>query len=145
MFLRTRCRGDFLLDSLVADSRYALRVFRRGPGFVATAVLSLATGIAAATGLFSIVNSALLNPFPFADVDQIIRLDTLDKGTPRILFVTARQLVALQQSEVLGGVFALNTWEMTLTGQDLPETVRTQAIPASRAASIQPADALRID
>ena len=32
-----------------------------------------------------------------------------EKGKPRRLFVTARQLVALQQSEVLGGAFALNT------------------------------------
>jgi predicted permease len=120
-----------LLDILAVDLRYALRIFRRRPGFAATAVLSLATGIAAATGLFSIVNAALLNPFPFADIDQIVRLDTLDKGRARILFVTARQLVALQQSEVLDGAFALNTWEMTLTGQDLPETVHTQYFSAN--------------
>jgi hypothetical protein len=36
----------------------------------------------------------------------------------RSLFVTARQLVALQLSDVLDGAFALNTWEMTLTGQN---------------------------
>ena len=120
-----------MLDILAVDLRYALRIFRRGPGFAATAVLSLATGIAAATGLFSIVNAALLNPFPFADIDQIVRLGTLDKGRTRTLFVTARQLVALQQSEVLGGAFALNTWEMTLTGQDLPETVHTQYFSAN--------------
>ena len=120
-----------MLDMLVADFRSALRIFRSGPGFAATAVLSLATGIAAATALFSIVNSALLNPFPFADIDQVVRLDTLDKGTTRTLFVTARQLVHLQRSEVLGGAFALNTWEMTLTGQDLPETVHTQYFSAN--------------
>jgi predicted permease len=120
-----------LLDSLAADLRYALRILRRNPGFAATAVVSLAVGIAAATGLFSIVNAALLNPFPFADVDQIVRLGTLDTGRTRGLSVTARQLVALQQSEVLSGAFVLNTWEMTLTGQDLPETVRTQYYSAN--------------
>ena len=120
-----------MLDILAVDLRYALRIFRRRPGFAATAVLSLATGIAAATGLFSIVNAALLNPFPFTDIDQIVRLDTLDKGTTRRLFVTARQLIALQQSEVLDGAFALNTWEMTLTGLDLPETVHTQFFSAN--------------
>ncbi|HEY2431974.1 MAG TPA: ADOP family duplicated permease [Vicinamibacterales bacterium] len=120
-----------MLDSLAADLRYALRILRRNPGFAATAVVSLAVGIAAATGLFSIVNAALLNPFPFADVDQIVRLGTLDTGRTRGLSVTARQLVALQQSEVLSGAFVLNTWEMTLTGQDLPETVRTQYYSAN--------------
>jgi len=63
--------------------------------------------IAAATGLFSIVNAALLNPFPFADINRIVRLDMIDKGKPRGLGVTARQLVALQHSDVLDGAFRL--------------------------------------
>lgn len=120
-----------LLDMLIADLRYALRLFRRSPGFALTAVLSLAVGIAAATGLFSLVHAALLNPFPFTDASQIVRLDLLENGTPRTLFVTARQLVALQQSDVLDGVFALNTWQMTLTGEDLPETVAAQYFSAN--------------
>src|SRR5262245_53663765 len=54
-----------------------------------------------------------------------------DKGRPRGLSFTARQLVALQHNEVLDGAFASNTWEMTLTGQDLPEAVRTQYFSAN--------------
>jgi predicted permease len=76
--------------------------------------------------VFSIVNAALLNPFPFADINRIVRLDMTDKGKPRGLSVTARQLVALQHSEVFDGTFALNNWEMTVTGQGLPDVVRTQ-------------------
>jgi predicted permease len=120
-----------LLDILAVDLRYALRIFRRSPGFAATAVVSLAVGIAAATGLFSIVNAALLNPFPFADINRIVTLGMTDRGQPRGLSVTARQLVALQHSEVLDGAFASNTWEMTLTGQDLPEAVPTQYFSAN--------------
>jgi hypothetical protein len=63
---------NVLLDILAVDLRYALRIFRRSPGFAATAVVSLAVGIAASSGLFSIVNAALLNPFPFADVNRIV-------------------------------------------------------------------------
>src|SRR5262249_2125041 len=124
-------RGNFLLNSLTVDLRYALRLFRRSPGFAVTAVVSLAVGIAAATGLFSVVNAALLNPFPFADIDRIVRLDMNDKGRPRGLSVTARRLVALQHSDVFDGAFAGNTWEMTLTGQGLPEAVRTQYFSAN--------------
>src|SRR5262249_11177581 len=120
-----------MLNILAVDLRYALRMFRRSPASTATAVVSLAIGIAAATGLFSIVNAALLNPFPFADINRIVRLDMIDKGKPHGLFVTARQLVALQHSDVLDGAFASNTWEMTLTGQDLPEAVRTQYFSAN--------------
>ena len=120
-----------MLDMLARDLRYAIRIFRRSPGSTATAVVSLAVGIAAATGLFSIVNAALLNPFPFADINRIVRLDMIDKGKPRGLGVTARQLVALQHSEVLDGAFAANTWEMTLTGHDLPEPVGTRYLSAN--------------
>ena len=120
-----------MLDIFAADLRYALRTFRRSPGSTATAVISLALGIAAATGLFSIVNAALLNPFPFADINRIVRLDAIDKGKPRGLGVTARQLVALQHNDVLDGAFVSNTWEMTLTGQDFPEAVRTQYFSAN--------------
>ena len=63
-----------MLDILAVDLRYALRSFRRSPGFAATAIVSLAVGIAAATGLFSIVNAALLNPFPFANINRIVTL-----------------------------------------------------------------------
>jgi predicted permease len=117
------------LDALGRDTRYAVRTLRRSPGFAATAVVSLAVGIAAATGLFSIVNAALLHPFPFADSNRIVRLDMIDKGKPRGLGATARQLVALQHSEVFDGAFASDTWEMTLTG--LSEAVGTQYVSAN--------------
>ncbi len=119
-----------MLDNLAVDLRHALRIFRRSPASTATAVLSLAVGIAAATGLFSIVNTALLNPFPFADSDRIVRLDMNDNGRPRGLSVTVPQLVALQQSDVLDGAFASNNWPMTLTGRDVPEAVLTREISA---------------
>lgn len=119
------------IEDILRDARYALRVLRQKPTFAAMAVVSLAVGIAAATGVFSIVNAALLNPFPFADINRIVRLDMNDKGKPRGLPVTARQLVALQHSDVFDGAFAWNTWEMTLTGQDLPEPVRTQYLSAN--------------
>ena len=111
------------LEHFWQDLRYALRIFRRSPGFAATAVVSLAVGIAAATGVFSVVNAALLNPFPFADSNRIVTLEMNDKGKPRGLSVTARQLVALQDSEAFEGAFAWNTFDMTLAGQDFPETV----------------------
>src|SRR5436190_7279108 len=124
-------RRGIWLEHFWQDLRYALRIFRCSPGFAATAVVSLAVGIAAATGLFSIVNAALLNPFPFADINRIVTLGMIDKGRPRGLSVTARQLVALQHSDVLDGAFASNNWLMTLTGQGLPEAVPTQYFSAN--------------
>ena len=89
------------IEDILRDTRYALRALRQKPTFAATAVISLAVGIAAATGLFSIVHAALLDPSPFTDSERLVRIGTLDKGKPRDLAVTGRELVALQQSEVL--------------------------------------------
>ncbi len=128
--VRNLRRGAWL-DAFAQDVRHALRMFRRSPGFAATAVISLAVGIAAATALFSIVNAALLNPFPYADSHRLVRLGMSVQGTARGVTVNARQLSDLQHSDVFDGIFALNTWEMTLTGQDFPEVVHTQYYSAN--------------
>src|SRR6058998_2132328 len=107
-----------LAEDVARDVRHVARGLWRSPGFSITAIVSLAVGIAAATALFSIVNAALLHPFPFADINRIVTLGMNDKGKPRGLSVTARQLVALQHSEVFDGAFAWNTYDMTLAGED---------------------------
>ena len=48
--------------SVLADVRYALRVLARSPIFAVTALLSLATGIAASAAIFSLADATLLRP-----------------------------------------------------------------------------------
>jgi hypothetical protein len=50
------------VESLVADVRYAFRQLLRNRGFAVIAILTLALGIDATTGIFSILNTWIIQP-----------------------------------------------------------------------------------
>src|SRR6202034_3385856 len=52
--------------------RFALRQLLRSPAFAATTILTLALGIGATTGMFSVVNTVLMKPLPFPGQDRLM-------------------------------------------------------------------------
>ena len=59
---------------ILEDIRYALRQFRKAPGFTATAALTLALGIGATTAIFFFFFAVLLKSLPVAKPGELVRV-----------------------------------------------------------------------
>jgi putative ABC transport system permease protein len=67
-------RGLLWLRDFDRDLRYAIRTLRRSPGFTTIAVLTLGIGIGATTAIYSVTDTILLRPLPFARSDHLVRV-----------------------------------------------------------------------
>jgi putative ABC transport system permease protein len=55
------------METFLQDLRYGLRMYGKNPGFTLLATVTLALGIGAATTMFSVIEGAVLDPFPYKD------------------------------------------------------------------------------
>jgi predicted permease len=67
-----------MLSTVLQDVTFALRQFRRSPGFAIAAIVTLALGIGATTAIFTLVDGVLLRPLPFPDRDRLVAINTLE-------------------------------------------------------------------
>jgi predicted permease len=65
---------------MIHDLRYALRLLRKSPGFVAAAVLSLGIGIGANTSIFTVLYSLMLRPAAVQQPHQLVGLYRTVRG-----------------------------------------------------------------
>src|SRR6058998_2585599 len=63
-----------IVDHLIRDARYGLRVLRRTPVFAAAAILSLALGVGANAAIFQLIDTVRFRSLPIADPRGLIEV-----------------------------------------------------------------------
>ena len=67
-------RGLPFVDTLLQDTRQALRRLRTAPAFTVATILTLALGIGATTSIFTLVHAVLLKSLPVASPSELYRV-----------------------------------------------------------------------
>jgi predicted permease len=117
------------MQSLISDLQYSARELRKRPGFVLTAVLSLALGIGATSAVFSVIYAVLIDPFPYPGSERIMEPRLKDKaGNDRYSGFNGPQIDQIRQAKSVESVVALDGWNLTTTDGDLPEDVNASYI-----------------
>lgn len=121
--------GIGFLDVLRQDLRFALRSFRRTPGFTAIVVLTLAVGIGANTAIFSAVNALLLCPLPFHEPERLAQPSLTSPASPNEparddrIWSYDKAMAFAEAQTAFESPSVYTSWESTVRGDDVPERV----------------------
>jgi putative ABC transport system permease protein len=126
-------RRVMLIETLVRDVRYSLRMLRSSPGFSMVAILTLALGIGANTAIFSVVDSVLLRPLPYADPAGLVMVweNSSQHPNPHNTVSPPDFLDWSRRNTVFSGMAAIFDQRANLTGNGLPEEIVLQDVSAN--------------
>jgi predicted permease len=119
------------VEDLVRDIGYCLRRLRRKPGLTAVATLTLALGIGGTTAIFSVVNSVLLQPLPYAHAERLVEVGLDLPGinqfawplSPQEYFTFREQNRTFEDIGLYYTGFGGNLYSANVTGLGRPEHV----------------------
>jgi len=124
-------RGLPLVDGLLQDVRFAVRMLFKRPGFTLIAVGTLALGIGANTAIFTVVHSVLLQQLPFSKADRLAIVWSVYGNEGRAPASGPELMTIRERSrlfEDLGGIWAQSG---ALTGESEPEQVKLGMVTAN--------------
>ena len=119
-----------MMQTLLHDARYAIRLLRRSPGFAATAVLTLALAIGANTAIFSAVKGVLIAPLPYPDPDRLVRLFEESARTPHFPMAPADFRDYRDELQVFDGIAAYLRGDLQIGDVAQPEQLRGMQVSA---------------
>ena len=106
-----------LLENLLRDVIFSLRMLRKSPGFTLVALLTLTLGVGANTAIFSLINGLLLRPLPVPHADQLAVLRYEEGGPkPEYSFCTPFLRGLESAKTAFANVFAYNADVLQVRG-----------------------------
>src|SRR5579863_6131169 len=120
------------MHTLFQDARYATRRLAKSPGFVVTALLTLALGIAATTSIFSVVEAVLLRPLPFRDPEGLVLIKENVNKLDNLINLPAPDVITFaHESRAFERVGGFEGGSMELSGVGEPVRVSTARLTAA--------------
>jgi putative ABC transport system permease protein len=110
---------------MLADVRYALRVFKNSPGLAILIIVTLGLGIGANTAIFSVVSGVLLRPLPFANPERLVQFNEtyLPNGIGTVSYPTLQDWRA--QATSFESIIAYQNLSSNLQDNSNPERIAT--------------------
>ncbi len=122
-------RNGLGMESVMHDIRFALRGFRKNPGFAILAVLSLALGVGANTTMISAVNAILWQELPVPEQDRIVRIFEYRDMWMNFSYPNFNDL--REQRDVFDGMFLHSLQSFGLGTDDGTQVIYGESVSAS--------------
>jgi predicted permease len=111
-----------LIENLLFDLKYAVRILLRSPGFSFIAIATMALGVGATTAIYSVIAATLLHPLPYPNPTELVRIqDDLPGVGAQGVGMSVPELRDLDSSGIFQSVaFAGRGANLNLTGSAQP-------------------------